>query len=104
MVAGEVRRGFFQELVLHLQFPVFPLELAQPRPLGKGRRRLFAGMLTAVDAHPVTQSSFVNPELLGYSGDRTRRLDHHFHGFVFIFGREALLRSRQNFTFPGCLS
>jgi hypothetical protein len=33
MVAGEVCRGFFQELKLHLLFAVFPLELAQPRTL-----------------------------------------------------------------------
>jgi hypothetical protein len=31
MVAGEVRRGFFQELELHLLFPGFPLKFAQPR-------------------------------------------------------------------------
>ena len=49
MVAGEVRRGFFQELKLHLEFPVFPLELAQPRTLIHGQRRFLAGMLTAVN-------------------------------------------------------
>jgi len=55
MVAGEVRRGFFQELELHLLFPGFPLELAQPRALIHSQRRLLAGMLTAVGAHPVTE-------------------------------------------------
>jgi hypothetical protein len=41
MVAGEVCCGFFHELKLHLEFPGFPLELAQPRPLIEGQRRLF---------------------------------------------------------------
>src|SRR3974390_3495101 len=100
MVAGEVCRGFFQELKLHLQFPGFPFELAQPRALIHGQRRLFAGMLTAVGGHPVTERAFVDTELLCHSGNRTRRLDHHLHGFLFEFGREALLRSRQLFTFP----
>src|SRR5205823_11363366 len=57
-------------------------------------------MLTAVNAHPVTQSAFIDTELLRHAGNRTRRLDHHLHGFLFEFGREALLRSRQLFTFP----
>ena len=59
MVAGEVRRGFFQEVVLHLQFPVFPLDLAQPRAVTRGKRRLLASMLTAVYANPVPQGAFV---------------------------------------------
>jgi hypothetical protein len=37
MVAGEVRRCFFQEIVLHLQFTVFPFELAQTRAVGNGK-------------------------------------------------------------------
>src|SRR6266513_3328912 len=57
-------------------------------------------MLTAVYAHPVTQGAFIDAELLRHAGNRTRRLDHHLHGFLFEFGREALLRSRQLFTFP----
>src|SRR5712692_6059042 len=95
MVAGEVRGCFFQELVFHLQFPGFPFELAQPRALIHGQRRLFTGMLTAVGAHPVTEGSFVDTELLCHSGDRARRLDHHLHGFILEFRREALLRSEQ---------
>src|SRR5689334_1241726 len=71
MVAGEVCRGFFQELVFHLQFPVFPLGLAQSRPLAYGERRFFAGMVTAVGGDPVTEGAFVYSELLGYPGDRT---------------------------------
>src|SRR5690242_12872591 len=66
MVAGEVCRGFFQELVFHLQFPVFPLGLAQSRPLAYGERRFFAGMVTAVGGDPVTEGAFVYSELLGY--------------------------------------
>src|SRR5260221_3158494 len=49
MVAGEVCCGFFQELVFHLQFPGFPLELAQPRALAHGQRRFLARMPTAGD-------------------------------------------------------
>src|SRR5580698_70453 len=52
-------------------------------------------MLTAVDVYPVSQGTFVNTELLRDAGDRARRLDHHLHGFVLEFRREALLRSRQ---------
>ena len=61
MVAGEVCCGFFQELVFHLQFPVFPLELAQPCAVTYSQRRLFAGMLTAINTHPVTEGTFVDP-------------------------------------------
>jgi hypothetical protein len=51
MVAGEVCCGFFHELKLHLQFPGFPFELAQPRAFADGQRRFLAGMLTAVYAN-----------------------------------------------------
>src|SRR5713226_9122132 len=95
MVAGEVCRGFFQELELHFLFPGFPLELAQPRALIHGQRRLFAGMLTAVGCHPVTEGAFVDTELLRHPGNRTRGLDHHLHGFLLEFRREALLRPGQ---------
>src|SRR5712672_380216 len=57
-------------------------------------------MLTAVGINPVTQGALVDAELLSHTGDRTRRLDHHLHGFILEFRREALLRSRQLFTFP----
>src|SRR5229473_8367687 len=52
-------------------------------------------MLTAVGAHPVTERAFVDTELLRHSGDRARRLDHHLHGFLLEFRREALLRPGQ---------
>src|ERR1039457_6995784 len=52
-------------------------------------------MITAVSAHPVAEGAFVDTELLSHAGDRTRRLDHHLHGLIPEFRREALLRSRQ---------
>src|SRR5436190_11526353 len=53
MVAGEVCCGFFHELKLHLEFPGFPLELAQSCALTHGQRRFLADVLTAVYANPV---------------------------------------------------
>src|SRR4249919_3084388 len=76
MVAGEVCCGFFHELKLHLQFPGFPFELAQPCTFADGQRRFLAGVLTAVYANPVSEGAFVDTELLRHSGDRARRLDH----------------------------
>ena len=64
MIAGEVCRGSFQELKLHPLFPGLPLELAQPRALLHGQRRFLAGMLTAAGAHPATEGTFVDTELL----------------------------------------
>src|ERR1700750_2920220 len=52
-------------------------------------------MLAAVYANPVTEGAFVDTELLRDPGDRARGLDHHLHGFVLEFRREALLRSGQ---------
>src|SRR5713101_5938897 len=52
-------------------------------------------VFTAVYANPVTEGAFVDTELLRHSGNRARRLDHHLHGFILKFRREALLRSRQ---------
>src|ERR1700734_3439348 len=95
MIPGKVRCGFFQELILHPQFPCLPLKLAQARTLAHGKRRLLAGMLVAVAAYPATKSAFVDTELLSHAGDRTRRLDHHLHGLIPEFGREALLRTGQ---------
>src|SRR5580700_6815480 len=98
MVAGEVRRGFFQEVVLHLQFPVFPFDLTQTRAVGHGKRRLLAGMLTTVNGDPIPESTLVDTELFRHPGNRTRRLDHHLHGFFPEFRREDFLRSRQVFN------
>ena len=64
MIAGEVCCGFFQELKLHPLFPGLPLELAQPRALLHGQRRFLVGMLTAAGAHPATEGTFVDTELL----------------------------------------
>lgn len=52
MLAGKVCRGFFQEFVFHLQFPVFPLDLAQTRAFAHGERRFLAGVVTAVGGNP----------------------------------------------------
>ncbi len=82
---GRSMLRLFQELKLHLLFPGFPLELAQLRALIHGQRRFLAGVLTAVNAHPITECAFVDSELLCNSGDRARRLDHHLHGFVLEF-------------------
>ena len=60
MVAGEVRRGFFQEVVLHLQFPVFPFDLTQTRAVGHGKRRFLAGVLTTVNRDPIPESTLVD--------------------------------------------
>ena len=100
MLAGKVRGGFFQELVFHLQFPGLTLEFTQPRSLAYGKGRLFACMVTAVGAHPVTEGTFVYSELLSYSGDRARCLNHHLHGFVPEFRREALVDTWQFVLFP----
>jgi hypothetical protein len=73
MLAGKVRCGFFQELVLHLEFPGFPLKLAQPCPLAHGERRLLAGMVTAVYGNPVAQGAFIDAELFRvFELDRAR--------------------------------
>ena len=85
MIFGKVRCGFFQELVFHLQFPRFPLKLAQPRALINSQRRFLAGVLTAVYANPVSEGAFVDTELLRHPGDRARGLDHYLHSFVFEF-------------------
>src|ERR1700748_2398173 len=89
---GRSMLRLFHELKLHLQFPSFPLELAQSRALTHGQRRFLAGMPTAVYANPVPEGAFVDTELLCHPGNRTRRLDHHLHGFILEFRREALLR------------
>src|ERR1700745_2796747 len=54
-------------------------------------------MLTAIGVHPVTEGAFVDAELLCHSGNRARCLDHHLHGFILEFRREALLRPGQFF-------
>ena len=51
---------------------------------------------TLLSSPPITEGAFVDSELLCHSGDRARRLDHHLHGFIPEFRREALLRPGQN--------
>ena len=52
--------------MFHLLFPGFPFELTQPGAFVHGQRRFFASMLTAVDAHPVTECAIVDSELLSH--------------------------------------
>jgi hypothetical protein len=69
MVASEVRRGFFQEVILHLQLPVFPFDLTQARAVGHAKRRFLAGLLTTVNGHPVAEGALVNTKLFRRLGD-----------------------------------
>jgi hypothetical protein len=80
MIPGEVRRGFFQELVLHPQFPRFAFQLAKPFPFATGQRRLLAGMIPPMPRDPTTQSSFTDLEFASDFHDRTRIVDDEFHG------------------------
>src|SRR6266508_2831107 len=100
MILGKVRCGFFQELVLHRQFPRFAFKLPKPGPLTHAQRWLVTGMLTPISIDPVPQSALIDTELLGHLSDRTRCLDHQFHGLFPILGREVPLRTRQDFSFP----
>src|SRR6266545_4431537 len=100
MILGKVRCGFFQELVLHPQFPRFAFKLPKPGPLTHAQRWLVTGMLTPISIDPVPQSALIDTELLGHLSDRTRCLDHQFHGLFPILGREVPLRTRQDFSFP----
>jgi hypothetical protein len=97
MILGKVRRGFFQELVLHPQFPRLAFKLPKPGPLIHRQRHLLAGMLSPVGTNPVAKSARVNTELVGHLRDRTRRLDHHLHCLFPKLGREVSLRTRQDF-------
>jgi hypothetical protein len=97
MVAGEVCRGFFHELKFHLEFPGFPLELSQPRPLAYGKRRFLAGMVTAIRANPVTECALVDSQLLGYSGDVSITI---FTASSLNSGEKLFFARGKNFTFP----
>jgi hypothetical protein len=100
MILGEVRSGFFQEGEFHLEFPRLTLELTKPGPLIHGQRRLLAGMVTLIGAHPVTKRALIETELFGHLSDRTRSLDHRLHGLFPVLGSEIPLRTRQNLSFP----
>ena len=75
MILGEVRRCFFQELRLHLQLTVLPLEFLQPRAFGHRQWRLdvLAGVVTPIRIDPVTQSSVNNTQFPRDDRDRSRR-------------------------------
>jgi hypothetical protein len=71
MIPGEVRSGFFQELVLHAEFPRLAFELSQALPFADVQRRFFAGVVAPVRGNPVTESTFADIDLTGNGGDRT---------------------------------
>src|SRR3954451_4043591 len=52
---GEEGRRFSQELGLHAQFAILPLEFAQPGAFGDGQRWFLIGVLRAVFVHPVAE-------------------------------------------------
>jgi hypothetical protein len=99
MILGEVRGGFFQELVLHTQLTRFAIQLPEPGAFGCVQLRFVAGMLTPVPGDPTSQCAFLDTEFFGYLRDRTRRLDHQLHRFFTIFGRIILFRTRQGLPF-----
>jgi hypothetical protein len=72
MLPGKVRRGFFQESVLHLQLAVHPLQLPEPGTLGKLQRRLVLRVPFPVRPHPVTQAGLTDTELSRDIRDRPR--------------------------------
>src|SRR3982074_131024 len=79
MILGKVRCGFFQELVLHTEFPSLAFKLAQSRPFVHGQRRLVAGVPTLVGVDPIAQSCFVYAEFLGDLGSWARCLKYRLH-------------------------
>ena len=104
MVAGEVCCGFFHELKLHLKLPRFPLELAQPRPLAHGKRRFFAGMLTAVNGHPVAEVPSLIPSsfaTLAIGRDVSITI---FTASSLNSGEKLFFGRGKIFTFPDCPS
>src|ERR1035441_2593493 len=101
MVAGKICCGFFQELKLHLLFPGFPLELAQPRSLIHGKRRLLAGMLTAVGAHPVTDVPSLIPSSLATLAIGRDDSITIFTASSLYSGEKLFFGRGKIFTFPG---
>jgi hypothetical protein len=58
MILGEEGRGFFQELVLHAQFPVLAFEFLQPRPLRHRQGLFFHRVTLPVRVDPITEGAF----------------------------------------------
>ena len=100
MVAGEVRRGFFQELKLHLLFPIFPLELAQPCTLIYGQRRFFAGMLTAVNFTQLPRVPSLIPSSLATLAIGRDVSITIFTASSLNSGEKLFFARGKNFTFP----
>lgn len=71
MIPGEVRGSFFQELVLHAQFPRLAFELAEPFPFADVQRRLVTGMLAPIRGDPVPECAFSDTEFTSNRGDRS---------------------------------
>src|SRR5919112_3444212 len=100
MILGEVRGGFFKELVLHSQLARLTFQLPQPFPLIDTQGRLIPGVIPAISRDPIPQRPFTNPELTSDLSDRTRRLDHQLHGLFPKLGRELPLRACQHLPSP----
>jgi hypothetical protein len=88
MIPCEVRGGFFQELVLHPEFPCLAFQLLESFPLGDRQRWFLASMLTPICGYPVTERAFSYSVFTGYRGDRPGSVDHLFHGRLPELGRE----------------
>ena len=71
MILGEVRGGFFQELVLHPQLARFAFQLPKPGPFGRVQVGFVAGVFATVSGYPASQSAFLDTEFRGYLDDRT---------------------------------
>jgi hypothetical protein len=84
-------RQLFQEDDLLLKFPELTLSLPKPYALAHRERRLVAGVLTPVGIYPVRESTLDDTKFLGDLRDRTRRLDHQFHGVFPELGRVIVL-------------
>jgi hypothetical protein len=60
MILGEVRGGFFQELVLHAQLTRFAFQLPEPGAFGRVQLWFVAGMFTPVPGDPTSQGAFLD--------------------------------------------
>src|SRR5579875_2974645 len=84
----EVRGRFFQESVLHLQFPSAPFQLPQPRAFRDLQRWLVILMCFTIGTNPISQAGLTDSQLTSDVSDRPRRLDHHPRSFFPKLGSE----------------
>src|SRR5215211_2341400 len=89
-IPGRRRRPLSQKLGLHLQLPIFLLQLAEPGPFRDCQRWFLVCMLNPVTIHPGPQCLSTNAELPCNISDRARTLKDHFDGLIFKFRRKAL--------------